>query len=262
MENSLKKIIIAGYPKSGNTWLTRLTADLIGCPIVGFWNEPESYEIACEGQDRVSEFQCFKAHHLYEELDLNLSNCEKKIIYVVRDPRDIAISGAHFFEFSRFTELQQKIESLPFGRAVYKRFLYRFIHPKSYCVDQMISAILQGSTQLSWCQVPWKKHYQSYLNHSVLFVKYEDMLSNPLEQCRRILDFLHHERNQDFIQAVIERQSFESKKREFVQKDEKYKVIFMRSGRSGEWKNSLSEAQKEAFSEAIAADLRFFNYDP
>ena len=41
----MKKIIIVGYPKSGNTWLTRLTADLVGCPVEGFLYNPNIFNI-------------------------------------------------------------------------------------------------------------------------------------------------------------------------------------------------------------------------
>lgn len=63
----MKKIIIAGYPKSGNTWLTRLVAEIVGCPVTGFLYS-QHFEIAKEGGDRKSEFECFKSHHKYYEL--------------------------------------------------------------------------------------------------------------------------------------------------------------------------------------------------
>ena len=56
----MKNIIVVGYPKSGSTWITRLTAELVGCPITGFWNQSNQNEIAREGQDRTSDFRCFK----------------------------------------------------------------------------------------------------------------------------------------------------------------------------------------------------------
>ena len=34
MEN--ETVYVVGYPKSGCTWLTRLVAELLGCPVSGF----------------------------------------------------------------------------------------------------------------------------------------------------------------------------------------------------------------------------------
>ena len=97
-----KKIIIAGYPKSGNTWLTRLVANLVDCPVAGFWGSDHD-EIASEGASRMSEFECYKAHQTYEDL-IQCSDWsgDCSVIYIIRDPRDVALSGANFFRFYRF----------------------------------------------------------------------------------------------------------------------------------------------------------------
>ena len=36
------KVIITGYPKSGNTWLTRLIAEALDSPVIGFYNEADT----------------------------------------------------------------------------------------------------------------------------------------------------------------------------------------------------------------------------
>ena len=76
-----------GYPKSGNTWVTRLIAELVGCPVAGLWHSSK-IEIAREGQHRVSDFQCFKSHHQLHELHTDKDSDEHYIVYVIRDPRE------------------------------------------------------------------------------------------------------------------------------------------------------------------------------
>ena len=66
----MKKIIVVGYPKSGCTWATRLVAELVGCPVAGFW-QSDKKEIAIEGEDRVSDFRCYKSHHQLAELGVS-----------------------------------------------------------------------------------------------------------------------------------------------------------------------------------------------
>ena len=55
-----KKVVVVGYPKSGCTWLVRLVAELIQCPVTGFWGEPDNPEIAIEGTERKSDFEFSK----------------------------------------------------------------------------------------------------------------------------------------------------------------------------------------------------------
>jgi Sulfotransferase domain len=261
MPLSLKNVIIVGYPKSGNTWITRLTAELLGCPIAGFWKEPEHCEIACEGQDRPSSLKCFKAHHSLHELDLDIDSSENKIIYVVRDPRDIALSGAHFFEFYKYSEIQNMLKKVPLGRVFYKKIVHKTIHRKKHKIEEMIGVILYGNKNLSWCHIPWQSHYKSYINSPVLFIRYEDMLLSPVQECFKILNYLNQERSLDFVLGVIDRQSFARKKAEFKKRKEKYKAIFMRSGKSGEWRKNLSTAQKNVFKKSLLEDLKFFSYE-
>src|SRR5262245_10669587 len=92
-----RRVLVAGYPKSGNTWLTRLTAELLGAPVKGFWKEPDNDEIAVEGQTRVSDIEVYKGHHSYGAMRRDFSLAD--VVYVVRDVRDVAISGAHYFSF-------------------------------------------------------------------------------------------------------------------------------------------------------------------
>lgn len=56
-----RTVIVSGYPKSGNTWTTRLVAEAIGCPVKGFWGSDHN-EIAIEGAERDSEFLVYMSH--------------------------------------------------------------------------------------------------------------------------------------------------------------------------------------------------------
>ena len=86
-------VFVVGYPKSGCTWLTRLVAELLGCPVSGFLGEKSEDDMALEGQGRVSTYRVVRAHQQWTELEPHL-NAHTKVIYVVRDPRDATISGA------------------------------------------------------------------------------------------------------------------------------------------------------------------------
>ena len=83
-------LVVAGYPKSGTTWVVQLVAELIGGPVVGFGDSAHD-EIAREGLERPSEFRCFKSHHQLGELRAAQGLRDTALIYVIRDPRDVTI---------------------------------------------------------------------------------------------------------------------------------------------------------------------------
>jgi hypothetical protein len=225
----MKNIIIAGYPKSGNTWITRLVAELVGCPVSGFWREPNNKEIAIEGQDRVSDFRCFKSHHQLHELEVDINSNKRSILYVIRDPRDVTVSGAHYFNLT---------------------------------IDQMLNAVLYGSQQVHhWCRISWNTHWKTYWDKGILFVRYEDMLQLPEQECLRILNKLDVNRDINFIINAINRQSFRYKRDEFIKLGENHKATFMRAGKCGQWKQILSEGQKDIFVNELSEDLRFLGYE-
>jgi len=255
----MKNIIIVGYPKSGNTWVTRLTAELVGCPVVGFWQETHT-EIAREGQGRVSAHSCYKAHQQLKELgiEVNSVTATTKVIYVVRDPRDIAISGANYFNFDKINLIEQ------FFRKVNKQKSYFSLFPvaETYQINRMIKAIIFGDAKLhKWLKVSWKDHYRPYLNAGILCIQYEMMLAQPERECKKILDYLNIQRDLPFVKQAIANQSFERKKSQFVEKGDIFQKNFLNRGQYGQWKNKLSSKQKQEILKYLKADLKFFGYE-
>ena len=114
-----KRILVVGYPKSGNTWLTKLVAALVDCPSKGYLEQDERIEISQEGLNRNSNYECWKSHHMLHELQETIS-CNDKIIYIVRDPRDLAISATHYLKSPPI----QKALDLGFKKHAYSSTLY------------------------------------------------------------------------------------------------------------------------------------------
>lgn len=259
-ETAMKNIIIVGYPKSGNTWVARLVAELVDCPVIGSWNS-DYYEIAQEGLDRKSEFQCFKTHYQLHELGGSRILLEKKVIYVIRDPRDVAVSGAHYFQIERWPSVAKFFDRFPKGRKIYRKVINRLIASRRFRIEQMVQAVLYGSHYISrWVGIPWETHYKPYLENNCFFVKYEDLLDTPELECKRILGYLGLDRQDFYIREAIKRQSFKSKKEVFLKNNESQKAKFMRVGKSGQWRQELSKKQKDKFAEMLYDELKQFEY--
>jgi len=175
-------VVISGYPKSGNTWLTRLTAQLIDCPVKGFWTQPENNDIAIEGKERKSEYKCFKAHHTFPILTKSFTdygNGTVKVIYIVRDPRDVAISALFFFKRLR-------------GKRTFRLLGLNWLHNKLTLQANLTGCckLVANGGELPWMNVSWADHVESYLDSGALIIKYENLIDNPFLECQRILNFL------------------------------------------------------------------------
>ena len=257
----MKKIIIVGYPKSGNTWLTRLTAELVQCPVKGFLYDPANPELAIEGLDRKSKFECYKSHHQHHELSKDDHN-SSKIIYIIRDPRDVAISGwNHFYRFKYFRRLKNSGGLLQFLYLFINHFEKKYIGMKNM-KQKMNKAVLHGNSDIHyWCRISWKAHLQPYLKDSnILKLKYEDVLSHPAQESQKILEFLGLKRDELFIESAIKNQSFTKRKEEFKNLKKKGQVKFLRKGKSEQWRTRFSEKDNTIFVYELHKELKFLGY--
>jgi hypothetical protein len=249
-----KNIIIVGYPKSGTTWLVRLVAELISCPVYGDWGFETTEALYKEGSDRDSVYQCFKSHHTYVELQKASELKIHKIIYIVRDPRDIVISGVHYFNFKRtlFSKMSK------FSKAT--TLLNKTISNKEK-KKQMILSVLNGSeTVNTWHKNSWQKHYSTYLNKNILFVKYEDLIDSPEIEGKNILNYLKISVPETHIKKSIEKQSFQNKKLEIINSNDKQLKKLLRQGKYGYWKKEFSKKEILLFKNKLKNNQDFYQF--
>lgn len=257
-----QKIIIVGYPKSGNTWITRLTAQLLNCPVNGFLYEKHNNEIATEGLNRDSEYECFKSHHQYFELAReDIENA--KIIYVIRDPRDIFLSGInYFYNYKIFDPWNFKNAQIRYLTTIINSLFKKGIG--SYLMKKrMIKAVLKGNEKVHhWCRVSWESHLIPYMNKgNVLKVKYEDVLASPIIESKKILAFIGESKNLREIEKAVELQSFDFVKNKFSRDGELYKAAFLREGSSNQWKKKLSKEVNNMFLRHISEEINYLGYE-
>lgn len=255
------RILICGYPKSGNTWVVRLVAELVNCPVAGFWCEPLHAEGGVEGKSRDSSYSCFKAHHSHGQLLQTLEhygNGTEKIIYVVRDPRDVVLSAAAFFQApDRFQYLTQMFSLLPKGRGLVRKIC----NTRDYTIDYMVKSLLRGSDRNIWLETPWRSHVEGYMAADIVIVRYEDLLKDTYLQACRLLDHLSISRTEEQIRAAIEAQSFESKRKKFKESGRVDKLKFLRKGKSGQFETDLNKRQRHLIEGELKPLLVELGYD-
>jgi hypothetical protein len=235
---------LVSYPKSGNTWVRFLLANLIyPNETVGFANInrllPAPGVLSKRFLRSLPRPRILKSH---ETFDVRF----RKVIYLVRDPRDVAISEYHFDLKKRYIEPDLSLE----------QFVKRFIagETSSY-----------GS---------WWEHAASWIatrqgNPAFLLVRYEDLLADSIGETRKIAEFLGIPAGPERLQAAVERSSADRmRKLEKQQADEwtgtkntRKEIPFVRAAKSGGWKETLPRQSAEEIESAWFPLLNFLGYE-
>ena len=148
-------------------------------------------------------------------------------IYIVRDPRDIAVSYADFLQISQEKVVDNMISS--------QHGEYPEVKGKSFHLT------ISGT---------WSDHYNSWKNYKgkkIIIIKYEDLISKSYETFSKIIKYLSNIDKIVFdekkIKFSIEQTNFQNL-RKLEEKEgfsEKGKGnFFFRKGKIGSWKEELS----------------------
>lgn len=234
---------LVSYPKSGNTWVRFLLANLIHPnQTIDFTNInrmlPAPGVLSKRFLRTLPRPRILKSH---EPFDVRF----RKVIYLVRDPRDVAVSEYHFDLKKRYIEADVTLE----------QFIPRFIagETSSY-----------GS---------WWEHAASWIaarqgNPAFLLVRYEDLLSDALGETARVAEFLGIQATPERLQEAIDKSSADRmRKLEKQQADQwtgtkntRKEIPFVRAAKSGGWKETLPAHSVEEIEVAWATLLNFLGY--
>lgn len=214
---------IASYPRSGNTWTRFLLANLMHPDQrVTFANIetfiPDATALSSRQLKRIPRPRLIKSHEYFEPR-------YRKVIYLVRDPRDVVLSLYNFRRKYRSVD-----DSYPIERYVAERFL-------------------PGDMDVSWGE-----HVGSWLGTRMnqpgfLLVRYEDLLQDPLRELGRLASFLGVSGSAETLSQAIERSSanrlrqLESVEHEawVTTKGKRADVPFIAEAIAGAWKQKLPE---------------------
>lgn len=207
-------IFLCSYPKSGNTWLRFLIANLTsGGEEVTFRNIEKYVPEIIRSENHVNKLQkrpVMKTHWpLYDLFP--------KTIYIYRDPRDTLISYHHYMLKNHW----------------FKGQLSEFL--RSPLPDQYgnWSAHIEGALA-QFAKDPQR----------ICILKYENMLGDPDGGLKQIVDFLKWPHTDDQVRTAVRNCQFENlKKIEIAHGGEKtgLPVGFFRRGQAGQWQDSLCE---------------------
>jgi hypothetical protein len=218
---------IVSYPRSGNTWVRFLIANLLHPdPDVTFANIekliPDTSSQSSRTLKRTPRPRFIKAHEYFDHR-------YRKVIYLVRDPRDVVLS---YYDFQR---------------------KYRQIED-GYPIERYVDDFVQGRL-ISAGWGTWAENVASWIgtrgkHPGFLLVRYEDLQADPSGELARIAAFLGVDPRPGLLSRAQERSSAERmRKLEKLQSDEwvatrnrREDIAFIRTATCGTWKTHLPHA--------------------
>lgn len=235
---------LVSYPKSGNTWVRFLLANLLyPNETVGFANInrllPAPGVSSRRFLNSLPRPRILKSH---EPFDVRF----RKVIYLVRDPRDVAVSEYHF-------DLKK-----------------RYIEP-DVTLEQFVGRFIAGTTS---DYGSWWEHAASWIatrqgNPRFLLVRYEDLLGNSIPELAKVAKFLGIQADQQRLQTAIDRSAADRMRKLEQQQSDKWtgtkntrkEIPFVRSASAGGWKNALPGQSAEAIEAAWYPLMNLLGYE-
>jgi len=240
-------VFLCAYPKSGTHWLAFLlghilendqgqTIDLKSIDtFVPDVNLIYTKRGSLTQYDNFSNPRFFRCHAAY---DPNLP----RVIYVIRDPRDVLLSYWH-----------------------YQKFL-------SKDFSQTLTDYLRGD---DFWPCRWDDHVSSWLlpqtnlnrHPNLLVVKYERLHQDTADVLREVLNFCAINATGDAIARAVERSSFHrmqamEKKFGVHGKNGHESESFVRKGKTGSWREEMSDPDAQIITEKYGAVMRQVGYSP
>ena len=228
-------VFVGSYPRSGSTWLRFMLLEILAGQASGFANTNEMLPDVGKHEAGASvlpgDGRLIKTHEPFRA-------AYRKAIYLVRDPRDVALS-----EFAYQTALG--VEKGDFDTYV-ERFLQTGVNPF-------------GS---------WIDHANSWMNAAdakradILHVNFEELKQKPLDELGRIVDFLQMPEVKVRIPAAVENNSLARMKEKEKANPQRAsaKGRFIRSGSAGGWRSSFTERQAQLVQQYAGSLLARLGY--
>jgi len=211
-------VMLVSYPKSGNTWLRALLCNVVKeSPSLSDMEVivPDIYVSSLRSIDRGYEFgggvRVIKSHEFYRPY-------YKRVIYIVRDPRDVMVSYYHHLK-------KRGLVGESFSRYV----------------DDFVSGNLDGFGS-------WRQNLRSWMaadDLDIIFIRYEDLLDSPIQNLSRVLEFIGLDVGMERVKKAIECCAIDKLRDKELSEGNRWSpmkgtrkdINFFRSGRAQQWRD-------------------------
>lgn len=238
---------LVSYPRSGSTWTRFLIGNLIhGDEPITFANiesrVPSIYICPDRSLRRQPRPRLLTSHECFDP-------AYKTITYVVRDPRDVAVSYYHYC-------------------------IKNYHIPDNYPIDDFVSRYIAAEVYPAYDRWgSWADHLMSWLamrrdSDGFLLLRYEDIVNNPERELAKVASLLGIDNTSQRLQRAIQLSSADHMRR--LEKEQHHLWAqtnktrsdkpFIRAASSGGWKSSLTESSVRQIESAWATAMQSVGY--
>lgn len=248
---------LASYPKSGNTWLRFLLADILlgrapGSSLETARRIPDIHrpDLPADPGER----EIIKTHFMRSPTHPRLHETAR-VVHIVRHPRDVLLSALNY---RRLEGVINDLTDAQYARA--------FIAAAG---DPLWARLGYGS---------WIRHSESWLEPGVpvLLVRYEQFKADPAAQLRRVLDFIGVEAGTGDIERAVKGSTFDNLRALEIRErtgrgksifpgkpgDARSRRFFFNKGGTGQSLDPIEPGLDEAFDARFGETLRAIGYEP
>ena len=280
-------IWLASYPKSGNTWVRSFISSILftkdgdvdlsklknisqfplRSQFTNYIDDLQDVKKVYQNWSNVQNYmnldnkiKFLKTHHVnckIENFEFTDDNNSLGVIYIVRDPRNVACSVKNHFSLENYDEV--------------KNFLFREHNWLGVITDKKIKPL---DNKIPTLISSWKTNYLSWKNKTknYLLIKYENLLENPYLEFGKISKYLENHLNVKFdekkIKKAIETCSFRNLQK--LETDGKFKeqtvdkqnksVKFFHLGPENDWKKILDKNISREIENKFKAEMEELGY--
>tara|TARA_B100000941_G_C28482952_1_gene543290 strand:+ start:512 stop:1366 length:855 start_codon:yes stop_codon:yes gene_type:complete len=280
-------IWLASYPKSGNTWVRSFISSLLytndgkvsfsklnkigqfpaRSQFLNFIDDLQNVKEVYKNWSSVQNYlnldnkiKFLKTHHInckIENYEFTDQTNTLGVIYIVRDPRNVACSVKNHFSLNNYEEV--------------KNFLFR--------ENNWLGIIKDRDQPIMDNKIPtlissWKTNYLSWKNKTknYLLIKYENLLNDPNNEFFKISKYLENHLkiniSKEKVNKAIESCSFknlqkleiEGKFQESTVDKDNNNVKFFHLGPENDWRKKLDKEISKAIEEQFQEEMKELKY--
>lgn len=227
---------LVSYPRSGNTWIRLLLANI---------QHPEKPQGYIAMEKLVPDL-----HQLSKVYKCNFNDLKKKNL----DWNPVVIKS-HFISLLEYSDWPCVYLYRDGRDVVLSYYLFeRYMKKHNLTWHEYLEQFIAGNIQFGG----WKEHVEHWMNKSgsILMLSYEDLFDHPVETMQVVCNFLEINPTKETIEEAVIKTSYKRLREEVAPAEGAHPDLVGQNGRPGTWRTDFTQKQKDMFDEYAGNLLR------